>query len=104
MKTAKPVIMFGLAVILLLCFFKMPYNYYMFVRVAAFLGFTFLSVMWDRKHLLATLFAACAVLFNPIFPIHMGRVAWNIVDVSIAFALTAIAVFIYFIPLKKHHE
>jgi hypothetical protein len=87
MKGVKPIVMLALAAILLMCLLKMPYSYYQFVRVAAFLGFTALSCMWDRKHLFASLFAACAVLFNPLFPIHMGRMAWNIVDAGISLFL-----------------
>lgn len=80
----------GLAVLLLLCLFKMPYGYYTFIRFVAMVYFGCLAIsLWGDKIYLAITSGVLALLFQPFFKIALGRVAWNIVDVVVAIALVA---------------
>lgn len=78
-----------LAVFLLLCLAPMPYGYYQLIRVVGLVGFGFLALKaqekGDERGLLFFIFSA--VLFNPFFPIGLGRMLWNIVDVIWAIVL-----------------
>lgn len=78
-----------IAVLLLLCLVDMPYGYYNLVRFVAMAAFAYLSYDYfkSKKDGLGFIFAALAVLFQPIFKIALGRVIWNIVDVIVAVVL-----------------
>jgi predicted membrane protein len=78
-----------IAVLLLLCLADMPYGYYKLVRFMAMAAFAYLSYDYfkSKKDGLGFIFAALAVLFQPIFKIALGRVIWNIVDVIVAVVL-----------------
>ena len=85
-KQAVAFVYGGIAAVLLLCLFDMPYCFYSFVRFAAAAAFCYFaynaheSGTQDRM----ILFIALAVLFQPFFKIPLGRVIWNIVDVAVA--------------------
>ncbi len=86
MKTIIKVI---IAALLLGCLLKVPYGYFQFVRIAACAGFIYLA--WQefesKNSILGVLWAACAILFNPIYKIHFTRKVWNQIDVVVAVAL-----------------
>lgn len=76
----------GIAAVLLLCLFDMPYGFYTFVRfaaAAAFCYFAYKAHETGNKDRMI-LFIVLAVLFQPFVKIPLGRVIWNIVDVVIA--------------------
>lgn len=85
-KQAVAFVYGGIAAILLLCLFDMPYGFYSFVRFAAAAAFCYFaynaheSGNQDRM----ILFIILAILFQPFFKIPLGRVIWNIVDVVVA--------------------
>jgi hypothetical protein len=83
MKTFNKI---ALAVILIVCILKMPYWYYQLVRFVAFWSFVYFPFREERKDVIIAC-AISAVLFNPLVPIHLNRVAWNVIDVSYAFVL-----------------
>ena len=79
----------GVAAVLLLCLFNMPYGFYAFVRFAATAAFCYLafkSHQYGEKDRMI-LFIVLAVLFQPFIKIPLGRVIWSIVDVAIAIYL-----------------
>lgn len=79
----------GVAAVLLLCLFDMPYGFYAFVRFAATAAFCYLafkSHQYGEKDRMF-LFIVLAVLFQPFIKIPLGRVIWSIVDVAIAIYL-----------------
>ncbi|WP_406824587.1 DUF6804 family protein [Pedobacter sp. KACC 23697] len=79
----------SLALLLLICLVNMPYGYYQLVRFLAMIGLGILAYQANRKsHLnIAIIYAALAVLFQPIFKIALGRYLWNLVDVIVAIGL-----------------
>lgn len=81
-----------LAVLLFLCLAPMPYGYYQLVRFISLVGFAYLaySCFIIRKMGLAWCFASLALLFQPFFPITLGRVIWNIVDVIVGVFLVVL--------------
>ena len=85
------------AAIFLCCLFKMPYNYYKFVRLAGMFGFIGLCILevekkpYDILYFLSDGFIIfwllSAILINPILLIPLGRTVWNVIDVIWALAL-----------------
>lgn len=64
----------------------MPYGYFQFLRVAAFVVFGLLA--WEYRESEQKLFLALyligALLFNPVFPVHLGRALWLVMDLAFA--------------------
>ncbi len=84
-----------LAALLFLCLANMPYGYYQFVRFAALVGFAVLAYQANQqgRQTEMVIFAALALLFQPLFKIALGREMWNIVDVVVGLGLL-ISIFI----------
>jgi len=80
-----------LAISLLICLFDMPYGYYQFVRLAAFIGLGFLAFksykLDDNKMLI--LYVGLAILFQPFYKIALGKEIWIIVDLIVGIGLLA---------------
>jgi len=71
------------AIMLLIAIAPLPYGYYQFLRwivcgVAVYIAVS--AYGWDKKWATWT-FIAVAVLFNPIFPIHLSREVWFPIDI-----------------------
>ena len=81
-----------LAVLLLLCLFKMPYGYYTLMRLAATVGFAYMAYKYYemKKEALVWTFGALTLLFQPLVKIALGRDIWNIVDVAVAVLLVVL--------------
>ncbi len=69
-----------MAILLFLCLFKMPYEYYELVR---FLGMVYFFIQGRNalKKEEKYFWYISSLLINPIFQIHLGRIIWNILDV-----------------------
>ena len=78
-----------MAVILLTCLFDMPYGYYQLVRFVAMVVFGINAFNYGVKEnsSLMIMMGALALLFQPLFPITLGRTIWNIIDVVVAIFL-----------------
>jgi len=90
-----------IAIMLLVAVAPLPYGYYQLLRwftcaVAAFIVVK--SYQW-KKTWAVWLFGAIAVLFNPIFPIHLTKEIWQPIDVVSA-VLFGISVFMLRKPLN----
>lgn len=83
------IIKIGLAIVLFLCLFDMPYSYYQFVRFVAMVSFAYLAYSANEKSNKNEMFVyiALALLFQPFIKIGLGRTLWNIVDVVIGVGL-----------------
>ena len=79
----------GLAILLGLCLFKMPYGFYQFVRFSAMIGFGVLAFQANeqKKQTETIVYVALAVLFQPLLKIPLGRELWNIIDAVVAIGL-----------------
>ena len=74
---------------LLLCLCDMPYSYYQLVRFVTMVVFGINALNYGAKEcssLMVTM-VIFALLFQPFFPIALGRMMWNIVDVIVAIFL-----------------
>lgn len=78
-----------LAILFFICLADLPYSYYQFVRFAALIGFAFLSYQsYERNDKsFSFIFAALAILFQPLLKISLGREVWNVVDVVVGIGL-----------------
>lgn len=83
------IIKIGLAIVLFLCLFDMPYGYYQFVRFVAMVGFAYLAYSANEENNKNEVFVyiALASLFQPFIKIALGRTLWNIVDVIVGVGL-----------------
>ena len=92
----------GIAAILLLCLFDMPYGFYSFVRFAATAAFCYLAYKsynsGNKDRMI--LFIILAILFQPFLKIPLGRTIWNIVDVVVA----AYLIYLLLHSLGKNHN
>lgn len=79
----------GLAILLLLCLFDMPYGFYQLVRFISFVGFGILAFDANKNERQSEMivYVALAILFQPLLKISLGRTLWNIVDVIVAVGL-----------------
>ena len=78
-----------IAVLFVLCLFKMPYGYFQLVRflgMASFIWFAYLDNETNNKSLVI-LWVCSAILINPIIKIPLGRTIWNIADIVWALIL-----------------
>ena len=75
-----------LAILFIGCLFQMPYGYFQFIRLAAFVGFLFLAnnARQKEKHIFLILYFGLAILFQPFYKVHFDRNVWNIIDVIVA--------------------
>ena len=85
----KPFIKLIVAVLLLLCLADMPYGFYQLVRFVAAVAFAYLSYDYfkSKKDVMGFVFAALALLFQPLLKVSLGRTLWNLVDILVALGL-----------------
>ena len=78
-----------IAALLFGCLFKVPYGYFQFIRIAGFLGFSYLAYreFKEKREITGIFSVVCAILLNPIFKIYFTRRIWNNIDLFIAIAL-----------------
>ena len=71
------------AIMLLLALVDWPYGYYQILRlVVCGAGGYIAYTAYEMKKMWAVwLFGFIAVLFNPLFPIHLDRELWAVIDV-----------------------
>jgi hypothetical protein len=81
----------GLAILILICLFQLPYGYYQLFRFMFVVGFAILAYYeYERKNIpMVILFIGLAVLFQPLAKIPLGRQVWAIVDVIVAVGLVS---------------
>lgn len=91
----KKIIKITLAILLLLCLFKMPYWYYQLLRIFGTIGFAYLSWKeYDEKlKFTPVLFGISAILLNPIIKISFDRNTWQIIDAILAIILLITYIF-----------
>lgn len=78
-----------LAILLLLCLFKMPYNYYQFLRFTAFFGFLYFAKEDKSNSVLMTFWIISAFLINPFYKLWLTKPIWNIIDILWSIILIA---------------
>lgn len=79
----------GLAIVLFLCLFNMPYGYYQFVRFTSMVGFSYLAYSSNEVNKKSEVFVyiGLAILFQPFIKIALGRTIWNVVDFIVGIGL-----------------
>ncbi len=83
------IIKIGLAILLFLCLFNMPYGYYQFVRFISMCGFAYLAYSSNEinKKNEVFVYIGLAILFQPFIKIALGRTIWNVVDFIVGISL-----------------
>lgn len=83
-----------LSALFLLCLAPMPYGFYSLIRFVAMIAFAIYAYVYYEKknNKLAIVFLSLAILFQPLLPIYLGRMLWNIIDVIVAIFLVVLYV------------
>jgi hypothetical protein len=91
----EKIVKIGLAVLLFICLFDMPYGYYQFVRVAATLVFVLFAIQSYnlKSNAMIIIYVILAILFQPFEKIALGREVWNILDVIVGVGLLLTALY-----------
>jgi hypothetical protein len=78
-----------LAVILFICLFDMPYEYYQFVRIAMTFGFSYLAYSANKlnKDNEVIPFIVAVMVFQPFATVNLSKIMWNVIDVIIGVSL-----------------
>ena len=81
-----------LSALFLLCLAPMPYGFYSLIRFVAMIAFAIYAYVYYEKksNELAITFLSLAILFQPLLPIYLGRMLWNIIDVIVAIFLVVL--------------
>ncbi|MBT2562541.1 DUF6804 family protein [Pedobacter sp. ISL-64] len=99
-----------LAICALCCFaaiFKLPIEYYTFLRTIVSLGALLLIYIWvKQKHIpWAIIFILVLILFNPLFPIYLHRKSiWIPLDIITGLLFLLIAFYPKKQPAKKEEK
>ena len=85
----EKILKIGLALLLFICLFDMPYGYYQFVRVAATLVFVLFAIQSYnlKSNAMILIYVILAILFQPFEKIALGREVWNVLDVIVGVGL-----------------
>lgn len=88
----KPLIYIA-AALLLLGALPLPYGYYTLLRLLACAVFAWAAFITYEKNeeVLPWVFGILAILFNPIFKIHLPKELWAVVDVCCGILLLAVS-------------
>jgi len=84
-----------IAMVLLLCALrKNPYGYYILLRwvVCPIFAYSALRAYEKRKESWVWIFGVNAAIYNPIFPLHLSRSIWTVVNV-ISVVLIVVSLF-----------
>lgn len=70
-------------ILLMLCFFDMPYAYYTLVKWFISILCGYIAYLYHEAHRtqIMLVFITFTVLYNPIAPFYLGRGLWLILDV-----------------------
>ncbi len=82
-----------LAFMLAICFLKLPYGYYQFLRLSGTISFLYLAYLAKEGLMFKIIWFGSALLLNPILKINLTKYTWNIIDFALALILI-ISIFI----------
>lgn len=79
----------GIALLLLVCLFDMPYGYFQLVRFLSSIAFGYLAyeANSEQRKSETIIYIVLGLLFQPFLKVSLGRELWNIVDVGVAIYL-----------------
>lgn len=85
------VIIYALATMMIIALFPMQYGYYTLLRITAFSLFALLAYDSHIRSLklLPWIFGFMAIIYNPVFKIHLLRETWEMINLLSAVLLIA---------------
>lgn len=71
-------------IMLLVALMPNPYGYYILLRwvICGICAYYVFEALKTRKHPWAWVFGIGAIIYNPIFPLHLGRSVWSVVNIA----------------------
>lgn len=90
-------------ILLVVGVFELPYDYYTFLRyIILIYAASFTWLLYDLDIKWAMVFTiALGVLFNPIFPIHLTKPIWVVIDIVSAVIFFIIGIGLYTADKKR---
>lgn len=87
--------------ILIFAFLKLPYGYYIILRLvsAATMLFGIVLAVKKQNYYWMACFGLLFVIYNPILALHLGRTIWQIVNI-----LTIIFLILSFFTFRRPYE
>ncbi|MCX7737657.1 MAG: hypothetical protein N2319_13230 [Candidatus Kapabacteria bacterium] len=85
-------------VMLSIALLKLPYGYYTLMRLVlcfSFCFFIYINYSVYRNFLFYPIFGLLAIIYNPVFPLHLGREVWTYVNL-----VTILTIIISFFVFK----
>ena len=78
-------LMIGIAILLISCTFKLPYEYYEITRFIVTAGFIWLTISFNGEEKLGWrfFFGTLAILFNPFYKLKIGADLFKLLDVLV---------------------
>jgi hypothetical protein len=90
-----PIVLTGLAIPR-----GMPYDYFTLLRLANFTIFGILCYkVRNKNESWMLILGGLALLFNPLFPVHLSKSVWTILDIA-----TILVVIIFFVKSKPFFQ
>lgn len=88
MNNATKIMCWVVGAALLLALARWPYAYYTALRIVVTLSSAILAyyAISQGPRWAVWMFIAIAIVFNPIFPLHLGRAVWRPIDIICGFA------------------
>jgi predicted branched-subunit amino acid permease len=80
------------SVMLIVALAKLPYDYYTLLRLVVTICALVIAAEIYRREAISIwlcVFAALALLFNPVFPVHLTRAIWAPIDIGCALIFLA---------------
>lgn len=72
-------------IMLLLALLNLPYEYYLLLRVVVSACGGYIAYIFYNKNQKWIYFLAAAILFNPIFPVHLTKGIWMFFNLGFAY-------------------
>lgn len=74
----------GPILLLLVALLNMPYGYFQFLRVIVFCASAYLAIQEKDRNgeFWLWAFVACALVYNPVFKLSLGREIWPLANVA----------------------
>lgn len=83
-KNTRKIISIISGILLFVAVFSWPYSYYMFLRVVIFFTSIYLVTQLQEHKEWKWIFIFMAILYNPLFEIHLTRGLWTPINIASA--------------------
>ncbi|MBM2813471.1 MAG: hypothetical protein HW421_233 [Ignavibacteria bacterium] len=90
------------AILIALAFLKLPYGYYTLLKFITSIVLVFGLILYlsSKKIYWVAIFGLFALIYNPVFPLHLGRDIWEIINIL----TIAVIIISFFIKIENFND